>query len=53
MTLLPTFAVTLFAGVLLSERAARTMLSTAVLFLVAGFLFGGVLGFIDLEPSTH
>ena len=35
--LLLAFAVLLFAGVLLSGPAHRTILSTAVLFLVAGF----------------
>ena len=42
------FAVTLLAAVLISERAHRTVLSTAVLFLVAGFLVGG--GMLDLLP---
>jgi NhaP-type Na+/H+ or K+/H+ antiporter len=42
------FAVTLLAAVLISERAHRTVLSTAVLFLIAGFLVGG--GMLDLLP---
>lgn len=42
------FAVTLLVAVLISERAHRTVLSTAVLFLVAGFLVGG--GMLDLLP---
>ncbi len=35
-----TFAVVLFAGVLLSGLAHRTVLSTAVLFLLAGLVLG-------------
>ena len=42
------FAVTLLVAVLVSERAHRTVLSTAVLFLVAGFLVGD--GMLDLLP---
>ena len=42
------FAVTLLVAVLISERAHRTVLSTAVLFLVAGFLVGG--GMLNLLP---
>jgi Kef-type K+ transport system membrane component KefB len=34
------FAATLFLAVLLSEYAERSVLSTAVIFLVAGFLSG-------------
>lgn len=45
------FAVVLLVAVLVSELARRTILSTAVLFLLAGFLSGnGVLGFIRLGP---
>lgn len=52
MVALLTFAVVLLAAVLLSELAHRSVLSTAVLFLVAGFLAGpGVLGLIRLEPG--
>ena len=40
ITLLLCFAVLLLFGVLISERAQRTVLSTAVLFLVGGFLLG-------------
>ncbi len=46
------FAVVLFAGVLLSGIAHRTILSTAVLFLMAGVLLGdGVTGVLDLRPD--
>ncbi|MGI9121158.1 MAG: hypothetical protein ACR2G7_13740 [Acidimicrobiales bacterium] len=34
------FAVTLLVAVLISERAERSVLSTAVLFLVAGIVLG-------------
>ncbi|WP_226761438.1 hypothetical protein [Arthrobacter sp. SO3] len=34
------FAVLLVLGVLNSERASRTVLSTAVLFLLGGFVLG-------------
>ena len=40
MTLLLVFAVTLLIAVLVSEIAAKSILSSAVLFLVAGFLTG-------------
>ena len=43
--LLLSFAVLLVVGVLISERAHRTVLSTAVIFLIGGFLLGpGALG---------
>lgn len=46
------FAVVLFAGVLLSGVAHRTILSTAVLFLLAGVLLGdGVTGVLELGPD--
>ena len=46
------FAVLLLIGVLISERAHRTVLSTAVLFLVGGFLLGpGALGVIIITSS--
>ena len=39
------FAITLLAAVLVSDLAERSILSTAVLFLLAGFVAGdGVLG---------
>jgi sodium/hydrogen antiporter len=45
------YAITLLAAVLISKRAERTVLSTAVLFLVAGFLVGrGVFG---PAPQMH
>jgi NhaP-type Na+/H+ or K+/H+ antiporter len=53
----PAVAVVVFASVLLvavlfSELAHRTVLSAAVLFLVAGFLVGeGVLDLVPLQPS--
>jgi sodium/hydrogen antiporter len=46
------FASVLLIAVLVSELAHRTVLSTAVLFLVAGFIVGdGVLGVVQLEPD--
>ncbi len=46
------FAVVLFVGVLISGLAHRTVLSTAVLFLLAGFVLGdGVTGVLDLDPD--
>lgn len=44
MTLLLVFAAVLLAAVLLSELAERSVLSTAVLFLAAGFLLGPAVG---------
>lgn len=53
MTLLLVFSVVLLLAVLLSALAHRTVLSTAVLFLVAGFLAGdGVLGLIHVTPES-
>ncbi len=47
------FAVTLLVAVLLSGLAHRSVLSIAVLFLVAGFLLGeGVLGLMALDPES-
>ena len=52
MELLLAFALVLFVGVLLSGIAHRTVLSTAVLFLLAGFVLGeGVTGVIDYDPD--
>ncbi|CAM3425074.1 cation:proton antiporter [Stackebrandtia soli] len=52
MPLLLCFALILLAAVLLSSLANRTILSTAVLFLVAGFVLGeGVTGVVPLTPS--
>ena len=46
------FAALLVVGVLFSELAHRTVLSTAVLFLVAGFLLGpGVLDVLQVESG--
>lgn len=51
-TLLLCFAVLLLVGVLVSERAHRTILSTAVLFLLGGFVLGsGVTDVLLIEPG--
>jgi NhaP-type Na+/H+ or K+/H+ antiporter len=51
--LMLSFAVLLLAGVLISERAHRTVLSTAVLFLLGGFVLGqGALGVISIEAGA-
>jgi NhaP-type Na+/H+ or K+/H+ antiporter len=53
MALLLVFAAVLLLAVLLSALAHRTVLSTAVLFLVAGFVVGdGVLGLVDIDAGT-
>lgn len=52
MALLLSFALLLLLGSLISGLAHRTIISTAVLFLIAGFVLGdGVLGLISLEPG--
>jgi sodium/hydrogen antiporter len=52
MDLLLVFAVVLLPAVLVSALAKRTILSTAVLFLAAGFLAGqGMLGVVDITPQ--
>jgi sodium/hydrogen antiporter len=52
MTALLVFSITLLVAVLVSELADRSVLSTAVLFLLAGFLAGdGVLGVLHLRPD--
>ena len=52
MALILTFGVTLFVVVLVSGFAARTVLSTALLFLVAGAVTGnGGLNWIDVQPN--
>ena len=52
MTLLLVYALVLLLAVLVSALAHRTVLSTAVLFLVAGFVLGDdVTGVVDLGPS--
>ncbi|TQN43080.1 sodium/proton antiporter (CPA1 family) [Blastococcus colisei] len=54
MELLLVFAVLLFVAVLISGLAHRTILSTAVLFLVAGFVLGdGVTGVLALGPDDE
>ncbi|MEV6866100.1 cation:proton antiporter [Streptosporangium subroseum] len=53
MTLLLTFSALLLLAVLLSNLANRTILSTAALFLLAGFVLGdGVTGIIALTPDS-
>ncbi|WP_169988038.1 sodium:proton antiporter [Microbispora sp. H10836] len=52
--LLPAFAGVLLLAVLLSSLANRTILSTAALFLVAGFVLGdGVLGVMPIVPDDE
>jgi sodium/hydrogen antiporter len=47
------FAVVLLVAVLISELAHRSVLSTAVLFLAAGFVLGdGALGVLSLTPES-
>jgi len=54
MALLLAFSVVLLFGVLISGLAHRSVLSTAVLFLVAGFLLGdGMLGVVNLRPGDE
>ncbi|MDX3101058.1 cation:proton antiporter [Nonomuraea angiospora] len=51
---LTAFAGVLLLAVLLSSLAHRTILSTAALFLVAGFVLGdGVLGVVSLKPGDE
>ncbi|MFF5213096.1 cation:proton antiporter [Streptosporangium sp. NPDC000396] len=53
-TLLTAFACVLLLAVLLSSLAHRTILSTAALFLVAGFVLGdGALGLVSLTPDDE
>jgi NhaP-type Na+/H+ or K+/H+ antiporter len=53
MVALLVFAATLLVAVFLSELARRSVLSTAVLFLFAGFIAGtGALEWIPLEASN-
>jgi NhaP-type Na+/H+ or K+/H+ antiporter len=51
MTPLLLFALTLFAAVLVSDLAERSILSTAVMFLAAGFL-AGVTGVVRIDPAA-
>jgi NhaP-type Na+/H+ or K+/H+ antiporter len=54
MTLLLAYSVVLLLAVLVSALAHRTVLSTAVLFLVAGFVLGdGVTGVLSLQPQDE
>lgn len=54
MAFVVTFAVTLVVAVLVSGFVSRSVLSTAVLFLLAGFLVGrGVLGYLPLRPEDR
>jgi Kef-type K+ transport system membrane component KefB len=51
--LLFVFAVVLLVALLLSALAHRTVLSTAVVCLAAGFLVGdGVLGIVHVSPAS-
>lgn len=48
------FAMLLVIGVLISELANRTVLSTAVLFLLGGFLLGpGALNVLHIEAGDR
>lgn len=52
MVLLLVFAACLLIAALVSERAHRTILSTAVLFILAGVVVGeGMLGLVPLAPG--
>jgi len=51
MTPLLLFALTLFAAVLVSDLAERSILSTAVMFLAVGFL-AGVTGVVRIDPAA-
>lgn len=54
MILVLVFGVVLSAATLVSERARQTILSTSVMFLVAGFLVGrGAFDWVRLEPRQH
>lgn len=54
MDIVLVFAATLVLAVLVSELAHRSIISTAVLFLVAGFVAGpGVLDAIDVQPTDE
>ncbi|MEV4176006.1 cation:proton antiporter [Nonomuraea sp. NPDC049709] len=54
VTLLTAFAGVLLLAVLVSSLAHRTILSTAALFLVAGFVLGdGVLGVVSVRPGDE
>jgi len=53
MTTLLLFAATLLVAVLVSEYASRSVLSTAVLFLVVGFVAGGLFDVVQLEGGDE
>jgi sodium/hydrogen antiporter len=54
MTLLLAYSAILLLAVLVSALAHRTVLSTAMLFLVAGFVLGdGVTGVVSLQPQDE
>lgn len=54
MAIVLAFACVLLAAVLVSALAKRTILSTSVLFLVAGFVLGdGVIGAIHVHPGDE
>jgi NhaP-type Na+/H+ or K+/H+ antiporter len=54
VTALFVYALVLLVAVLVSRLAQRTVLSTALLFLAAGFVVGdGALGVVPLAPDDH
>lgn len=54
MTTVLVFSIALLLAVLLSERAQRSVLSTAVLFLGVGFVAGsGMLDLVSLKPESE
>ena len=53
MTLVLIYAATLLAAVLLSGLARRSILSTTVIFLAAGFLTGNIPGLVRLRPTDE
>ncbi|HEY7503430.1 MAG TPA: hypothetical protein VH700_04950, partial [Gemmatimonadales bacterium] len=49
----PLFSLTLFAAVLISDLAERSIISTAVLFLLVGFLSGeGVAHLVRIDAGA-
>lgn len=53
MSTLFIYSATLLVAVLVSELAHRSVLSTAVLFLLVGFVAGGVFNIAELEPGSE
>ncbi len=52
MVIVCAYAAALVLAALVSQRARRSILSTAVVFLVAGFLLGsGMLGVVNVQPD--